>query len=264
MIDVRNTRERKLLSDLPPIHSQTIDDRDVSLSVTVVRSRLWRASSLFAFQGLERVFTYQDPLEVCFKFPGTMEKLMGHAAASKLATPSLRMLGLPEDLPARDLPTKFICNCGNPDLTMPLTYTQLMLHLLIETQWYEDMVANLKADHDPSLILHNDHDLTSSEPFIYVFTDQPLSMPIYNLEDLCHGSHARSFGCAECENLSGVVSRDCRDESSIHIYPEGIQLVAHSRNRFAHHIQTKHVRTARHDDALYLLKQGGGVILYYH
>ncbi|KAK7689247.1 hypothetical protein QCA50_007938 [Cerrena zonata] len=264
MIDVRNTRERKLLSDLPPIHSQTIDDQDVSLSATVVRSHLWRASSLFAFQGLNRAFAYQDALEVCCKFLGTMEKLTGHAAASKLAMPSLRMLGLPEDLPARDLPTKFICNCGNPDLTMPLTYTQLMLHLLTETQWYEDMVANLKPDHDSSLILHNDHDLTSSEPFIRVFTDQPLSRQIYNLEGLCQGSHARGFGCAECENLSGVVSRDCRDESSIHIYPEGIQLVAHHRNRFAHHIQTKHLPTPRDHDALYLLKQGGDVILYYH
>lgn len=146
-LDLRAVNERRLLSELQLVYPEQIhaDSSDTALPATVVQSYLQRASSIFTREGtgflLGRLCSFQEAIEVGDPLFGRVEDIHGDVQASLVAKEAIRMLGLPEDLPAQCLPDYFACDCEQLDY--PLSFAHLVQHLLDEVQWYEDMIINL-------------------------------------------------------------------------------------------------------------------------
>lgn len=87
-------------------------------------------------------------------------------------------------------------------------------------------------NHDPSLVLYDDHDLDSTNPFIHIFTGQVLPVFSFN-NDIKLPEFWLQYQCKECEGLVGRYKGD-RWRYGSWCYPsEQVSSI------FAHHVKMK-------------------------
>ncbi|KAK7677274.1 hypothetical protein QCA50_019775 [Cerrena zonata] len=251
---LRDITERRLLADLRPIFSQAADGTEVGLPELLDHSYLLRATSFFECPSTccsdmtyRQPFTYEDILHHIREEPCNRERIGVHIPASRISKKVIRVLGLADDILAKDLPPAFICDCLNPRLVVSSTFSGLIDHLVEDRAWYDDMVENLNDNRDLSLVLHDDHDFDSSPPFVHVRISRQ-STPQFEAHNWKPKRWAMQFGCKTCENISSAVTRHRSDRNRSYTFRHGML-----ENRcFAHHIKTKHQHDPCEEDVMYI------------
>ncbi|KAK7681791.1 hypothetical protein QCA50_015138 [Cerrena zonata] len=256
VILTRDRTEAKLLSQLRDVYACDADGSEVEHPETLDRKYLYFATSFF-----------QCPCGCCSSGSSihTFTEILGHVwhhskseikvnvSASRTARKVIRILDFPEEHLAKDVPHRYICDCLHPKLEMPLKFEELVSHITDDRVWHTEMTDNLNAQRDPSLVLHDDHDL-DSPTFIHVHTPDT-DIPQFDFND-CQWKpegirRARDgYGCAECVQLSSAATKHVRRPLYTFRYDRSHPNGPHKA--FIHHVKTKHQRDPCEEDVVYV------------
>lgn len=144
-VALKTELETKLLSQLLPCYAQTVDGLSITLPDVLDKSYLSRAISFFHRMGscstYEELLPHLDFDNIPVASPYLNPSV--NLDACLTAKRALRMLGLPPDTFMANLPDGFICDCGQPVLTMPMSFSMLVSHLMDVANWREYMTTHL-------------------------------------------------------------------------------------------------------------------------
>lgn len=146
--DARERTETRLLSELREVYAHATDGTEIDLPEILDRKYLYFSASRFKCPQ-SCCTSYEFPLFHSYeelspqRYPRIKEEISVDVVNSQTSRKVVRMLGLPDDHLAKDLPSHLICDCLKPNVTMPMTYGRLLQHLSQDRAWYKDMTEHL-------------------------------------------------------------------------------------------------------------------------
>jgi len=152
---------------------------------------IWMPSSLFRYDSWSSdrhaLFSFPEIVEAqdcgpSLKWSIILSRIRYDPEVLPIVNLVLENLGLPTNI-SHDALTKLdgqlICLCGNPKFREPMNFPSLIRHLVDENKTYYSQIQTRRTtSYTCDLVLHNDHDLTSSQTCITMSSlNEPMKCP---------------------------------------------------------------------------------------